>query len=883
VSRLSRFVNLWRARELDRDLDDELAFHLEMRIEKNLRDGLDRPEAEAEARRHLGGTLRAKEGMREARVMVWLESVAADVRHGVRLLLRRPGLSALALLTLSLGIGANAAMFTLLNALLLQPLPFAEPHRLMAVVDRFTRLGVSGSPTIPEIIDLRERSHAFANVAFFDTRDFRMTGGDEPTRVFTARVSASLFPTLNVQPALGRLFRDNENLAGHWDVVVLSDGLWRRNFGSDPAVVGRALTVNGTPHTVIGVLPPGFFVDYPALSGPEPIEMYVPFQLYDAYTSRNDQFVNVRRVTTIARLRDGVTREQASAELQTVAQGIEAEHPELYRRAGEAVGFRLDVESLHEAVTKASRSTLTYLVAAVALVLLIACINTGQFLLAQALDRAPEVAVRASLGAGRGRLFRQFLIECSVLACAGGATGLIQAMWLVQLLVALIPGRTPLLASVGVDRTVLAFTAGLSLLSALAVGVLPAIYFARTNPAARLTTRSAVAGGSRSRHILVAVEVAMAVVLLAAAGLLIQGVYRLQHADRGFSPDDVTVMQIRGAIPQTTKPIPSIVFQHYVDHIAAMPGVEAAAVATPLPLRNPPAANFSIEGRSSDLASIERQPASYQIVSPNYFKALRIPLREGRVISGDDIPGRPRVAVINDTMARRYWPGESSLGRAIRVGAVTLTIVGVVGDVQATPLDTRPSAQIYISNLQQFEPNMNVLVRSSPGSAVTAESIKKAIWSVSPDQPVFNIQLLSQLISTSLAEQRYIAMLLVGFAGLALFMSATGVYTVVSYLVARRTREIAVRMAIGARAGDIVRLVSAQTLGWTFGGLVVGVALTIASRGVTRTALRGASELDGWTMTALVVFYLAVAGCAICAPVARALRCLDPAAALRAE
>jgi putative ABC transport system permease protein len=342
-------------------------------------------------------------------------------------------------------------------------------------------------------------------------------------------------------------------------------------------------------------------------------------------------------------------------------------------------------------------------------------------------------------------------------------------------------------------------------------------------------------------------------------------------------------MQVRGAIPQTTKPIPSIVFQHYVDHLGAMPGIEAAAVATPLPMHNPPGANFSIEGRPADLASVERQPATFQIVSPDYFKALRIPLREGRLISNDDLPDRPRVAVVSDTMARRYWPGESPLGRVIRVGAATMKIVGVVGDVQATPLDTKPVSQIYVANLQQFEPNMNILVRTSPGSGVTAEAIKKAIWSVSPEQPVFNIQPLSELISTSLAEQRYIALLLVGFAGLALFMSATGVYTVVSYLVARRTREIAVRMAIGARAGDIVRLVSGQTLGWTVAGLVAGVAVTIASSGVTRTALRGVSELDASMMAALVVFYLAVAGCAVCAPVARALRFLDPATALRAE
>jgi predicted permease len=884
VSKLSRFVNLWRHRAVDRDLDDELTFHFEMRVEKNLRAGLDRAQAEAEARRHLGGRLRAKEGMREARIMVWLESLAADLVHGARLLRRRPALSALAIVTLSLGIGANAAIFTLLNALLLQPLPFHDPDRLMAVVDRFTRVGASGAPTIPEIIDLRERSHAFASVAFFDTRDFRMTGGDEPSRVFTARVSASLFQTLQVRPALGRLFEDTDNLAGHWNVVVLSDGLWRRNFGADPAVVGRKLAVNGSPHTVVGVLPPGFFVDYPALSGPEAIEMYVPFQMYEAYTSRNDQFVNVRRVTTIARLRDGVTREQASAELQTVGEGIEAEHPELYRRDGERLGFRLDVEGLHEAVTKRSRGPLTFLFGAVALVLLIACVNTGQFLLAQSLDRESEVAVRVSLGAGRGRLFRQFLVECSVLVCAGGALGLVQALWLVQILVATIPARTPLLAVVGIDGTVLAFTVGISFLSSLAVGVLPALYFSRASPAGRLATRSAAPAGNRSRHLLVAVEVALAVVLLAAAGLLLQGVHRLQNADRGFSSDGVTVMQIRSTAAQSTKPIPSIVFQHYVDHIAAIPGVEAAAVATPLPLRNPPVANYVVEGRASDLASIEREPASYQIVSADYFRALRIPLRQGRLISSDDLIGLPRVAVINDTMAKRHWPDESPLGRQIRFGgATTVTVVGVVGDVQAIPLETKPGPQIYVSNLQQFEPNMNVVVRAAAGSTVTAEAVKKAIWSVSADQPVFNIQPLSQLVSTSLAEQRYIAMLLVTFAVLALFMSATGVYTVVAYLVARRTHEIAVRLAVGARPRDIVRLISGQTLGWALAGLAGGVVATVASSGVMRAALRGVSELDAPTMAALVAFYLVVAGCAVCVPVARALRFLDPAAALRAE
>jgi len=883
VSRLNRFLNLWRQREIDREIDDELAFHLEMRAEKNLRGGMGRAEAQAEARRHLGGALRAKEAMREARMMVWLEAVAADVRHGGRVLRRRAGLATLAIVTMSLGIGANAAIFTLLNAILLRPLPFADPDRLVAIVDRFSRLGETHSPTIPEILDMREQQRVFSNVGFFDTRDFQMTGGDEPTRVFTARVSASLFPTLGVQPALGRLFTDTDNLAGHWDVALLSDGLWRRNFGADPTVLGRTLMVNGKLHTVIGVLPRAFTVEYPGLAVSEPIEMYVPFQMYEAYMSRKDPFVNVRRVTTIGRLQAGIGREQASADLLGISQGIASAHRDLYWRVGESLGFSLDVEPLHEVVAKSSRPTLLLLFGAVALVLLIACVNTGQFLLAQSLDREQEVAVRASLGAGRARLFGQFLAECSVLAFAGGALGLLQALWLVPALIALLPGHSPQLAAASVDRTVLGFTAAISMLSALAVGVLPATYFSRANPGARLGVRGRTSVGNRSRHLLVAVEVALAIVLLAAAGLLIQGLRHLQEFDRGLSAENVTVMQVRMPVSaQSVKPIGSAIFQHYVDHISAMAGVEAAAAATPLPLRNPPQANFAIEGRPNALPDLERQSTSFQIVSPDYFKVFRIPLLEGRGIAIDDIVGRPRVAVINQTMARRYWPGESPIGRQIRVGNV-LTIVGVVGDVQTMVFDTQKVPQIYVSNLQQSEPNMNIVVRASSGSAITSEALKKAIWSVAPDQPVFNMQPMSQLISRSFSESRYLALLLGVFAALALLMSATGVYTAVSYLVSRRTREIAVRLAVGARARDIVRLVSGQTLGWTVVGLAVGMAIAVASNGVTRAALRGVGNLDLPTMAALSAFYLAVAIGAMCVPVARALKFLDPAAALRTE
>ncbi len=886
MSAWSRFTNLWREKSLQRDFDEELRFHLDMQTARNVERGADPADAAAAARRELGSTLRAREGMHDARVMVWLESLAADVRHGARLLRRRGGAAALAILTLALGIGANTAIFSLLNAVLLRPMPFHDPDRLVVVLDRFSRLGpMPAPPTIPEIIDLRDRTQALSGIAFFDTRDFRITGGEEPSRVFTARVSATLFPTLGVAPALGRLFVDEDNLQGHWSVVVLSDGLWRRNFGADPAIVGRTIDVNGSAHTIVGVLPRGFSIEYPGLATDEKIEMYVPFQMYEEYTSRRAAFVNVRRVTTIARLRGGATREQASAELTGIARGIAAENPELYRRGKEDVGYSLDAVVLHDWITLLARGALTFLQVAVLLVLLIACVNTGQFMLAQSIDRESEVAVRASLGASRGRLFRQFLAESTVLAFAGGAVGLLLAFWLVRALLAVTPGYRPELDRMDIDGTVLLFTVGISFLSAVVVGVLPALYFSRADLSPRLAARGGAAAGHRARHVLVAAEVAIAVVLLAGAILIIDGARRTQNADHGFSPDDVTVMQIRGNGSQATRPIASVEYQRYLDRLAAVPGVEAAAAATPLPFRNAPGTEFHVEGRPEG-DETGRLIASYQIVSPDYFTVFRVPLREGRVFSIDDVLGRPRVAIVGETLARRMWPDQSALGRQIRIGPNVLAVVGVVGDVQTTALERQRQMQIYVSNLQQFEPNMNLAIRTAPGVTVTDEAIKRAVWAVAPEQPVFNIRPMTEFIRGPMADQRYVATLLGAFAALALFMSATGVYTVVRYLVARRTREIAVRVAIGATDRDILRLVSAQTLGWTIVGLVVGIGVSVALRGVVAKVLNGISPIASSiapALSALTVFYLAVALVAMAVPVLRTLRFLDPAAALRVD
>jgi predicted permease len=817
-------------------------------------------------------------------VVRWLESLLADVRHGARVLRRRPILASTAIGILSLGIGANAAIFSLLNALLLKPLPYGNPGRLVAIVDRAPRVTANEAPpTIPEILDAQERSRTVAAIGFFDTRDFSLTGLDEPTRVVAARVSASLFDVLGATPAWGRVFADAENRPGNWNVIVLSDGLWRRLFGADPSVVGRVLNLNGNPYTVVGVLPRHFSLNYPGLTDGEPIDLYVPFTLYAAYTSRTAEFVNVRRVTTIARLNDRSTLEAADADLGRIGRELAQEHPDLYRAAGEDLGFHMGVVGLRDLVSRPVRQPLTLLLGAVAVVLLIACVNAGQFMLAQSLDREVEVLIRAALGAGRARVFRQFVLESLLLAVAGGALGLLQALWLVQLLVALIPGHRPELASVSIDPTVVIFTVAVSLLSALVAGVVPAMYFSQIRWTRNLGARNFAGVHHRGRHVLVAIEVAFAVVLLTSAGLLIQGLRRLQHVDRGFSFDNVVVMQVRGTGTPPTQPIASVVYQHYLDHIAAMPGVEAAATAAPLPFRNPPTTAFVVEADPSDITQSLRRLASYQIVSPNYFDVFRIPLRDGRVFSVDDRVGRSRVAIVSETLAREQWPRGSALGQRVRVGANTLTIVGVVADVQTGPLESRHGRQIYVSNLQQFEPNMNIAVRLAARSAITERAIKMAIWKVAPNQPVFNIQPMAALVRGSLAEQRFIVTLLGAFAALALLMSAAGVYTVIAHVTARRTHEIAVRLAVGARVRDIVRVVSVQTFRWTIAGLAVGLALTLSLGRLTWQSLRVGAHVDPLLLAALSAMYLVVAGLAMFVPVARILWSLDPAAALRTD
>jgi predicted permease len=887
VSRFSRFTNLWRHRALDAECDDELAFHIEMRIEKNLQRGMSRDEAEREARRHLGSTLRAREGMREARVMMWIETLFRDLAYGARMFRRQPGTTFLAVLTLSLGIGANAVIYSLLHAALLRPLPFPAADRLVAVVDNFRTEGRSGTqPTVPELLDVRAASRTLDPISFYDTRDAQINGGNEPARAVSARIEADFFRTLGAQPALGRLFNPDDQQDGRNRVVILSDAFWRSNFGSDPTVIDRGIIVNGAPHTIVGVLPAGLNFDY---FTPEPIELYVPFPMIPLYTLRTGEYANVRRVIAIARLKASATLEQANAELETLSQRVRADHPQLYRRGsdGQDLGFSMGVAPLREQVVGNGRPIVLTLFGAVGLVLLIACVNTAQFLLARAVERQPEVVMRSALGAGTGRLLRQFLTESLLLSLFAAVAGLAQAAMLLNVLRAVMASPSPLAAHLGINAPVVYFTIAVAGLVTLASGLFPAIHLIRRR---FVVDGSPLTGNTRARtrHIMIATQVAVSVILLISAAVLVEGLRRLQNAPLGYNADHVTVMRMRiaGGAPGAT----GVTYQRYLEQVSAIPGIAHAAFADgPLPGFN--GTEFSIVGRPEDAATLAMQRAAWRIVSPDYFGVLEIPILSGRPFSDDDNAKGVQAAIINEDMARRFWPDQNPIGQQIKSGdgprARVLTIVGVAGNVRpALRLDTVP--QIYVSYLQQSEPNIALLVRAQPGLDVPIDQIKRAIWSVVPAQPLYDIQLLTSVINRSMAEPRLMTFLLGSFATLALLMSSLGVYTVVSYLTARRTKEVALRRAIGASTGDVFRLLGLPTMRWTMFGMAIGMAGAIAATslinriGTTFDMPSEATRLEPSALILTAMAYLLVVGVAVVIPAARALR-VQPGIILRAE
>jgi putative ABC transport system permease protein len=795
-----------------------------------------------------------------------------DFRFGARILVRTPGTSLAAVVALALGIGANTTIFGVVYGVLLRPLPYPDADRIVLVwQDMRQRGGPSDEWATPgNYVDWRAETRVFESLAVATGGGAILTGGGEAEQVPAGFVSSAYFDVFGARPALGRAFRADEELPTAPRATILSDALWKRRFGGDPAILGRSIVVNGVSSQIVGVMPPGF---EPAIVGPR-AQLWQPVRINPAAPSRGAVVLRA-----FARLRDGVGLEQASAHMSAVATRLERLHPE-----NRDAGVRL--EPLFERVVGAARPAILVLAVAVGLVLLIACANVANLLLARASGRAREMAVRAALGAGRRRLVRQLLAESLLVAGAGAAAGLLIAVWGVEALVAASPAGTPRLELVGIDGVVLGFTAALAVLTGLAFGFAPALHASRADlgGALREGGRGTAGGGRALRRALVVAETAIALVLLVGAGLLLRSFVELQAVDRGFDSSNLLVGSV--APPRARYAEPAQVaglYDRLVERLRAVPGAESSALVSVLPLSGDDTdMSFDIEGRPTPTRPSEQPVAWYRVVSSDYLRTMRIRVVRGRGLGDQDQAAAPGAVLINESLARKYWPNEEPIGRRISVGDRSFTIVGLVADVRHRGPRTRADTEMYVHYRQLPERGTTIVVRAASRPELLAPAVRDAVRSVDADLPVTGVAKMSELEADAVAEPRFV-MLLVGLlAGVALTLALVGVYGVLSYAVAQRTNEIGVRMALGATRHDVLALVVGDGLRMVALGGAIGVAGAIAAGRALQTLLFGVSAADPATIAAAALLVAATALGACWAPARRATR-IDPMEALRYE
>ena len=798
-------------------------------------------------------------------------ALAQDVRYGARLLLRQRAVTSIAVLTLAIGIGANTALFSAVDAVLLRPLPYPDPDQLVMVWEKRPAEGVMDNVVAPaDYLDWTHLNTVFSAIAAQTTSTADLTGVGEPVRLFAGMVSPAFFDVLGIKPALGRTFRSDEAVPGQHHVVILGDGIWRTRFGADPAVIGRRLRLNGVSWDVVGVLPPTF--EFPDKT----IDIWSPLPIEGGQAQpRANHFLSV-----YARLKPGRTVAQARAEMDGIGQRLEKEFPDTNR------GHGAFVTPMHDQFVQPVRTGLLLLLGAVAFVLLIACVNIANLLLARAASRTREMAVRAAVGASRARLLGQALTESVMLALLGGTAGVLVARWSIGLLPLLVPTDAPVL---GIDRLrldvrVLAFALGVSVATGLLFGLLPAWQMSRAdvNRGLKEGGRSAAGARRRLRSALVVVEIALASLLLVGAGLTLRSFRSLLASDSGISPDHVLSATV--ALPGSRYREPAqqaTTFQNIERRLAAIPGVRAVGATSHLPLSGADSRRgIAIEGRQPTPDVPTR--AHPRGVLPGYFRTMGITVIAGRSFADADAARAPEVVIVNQTMARRYWPGTSPIGRRVRlVGEENWRqVVGIVQDVRHWGLDRPVNPELYFPALQYPFGTMSFVVQSSEDPAALVSAIRENVRAVDPNLPVSSVRTMNDVAASSLNARRIVLILIAVFAALALVLAAAGIYGVMSHLVALRAAEIGVRMSLGADATRIMTLVVREGIVQALAGLALGMTAGVILMRALSSWLYSVSPFDPMTLVSVAVMLLLTALLACTAPARRAMR-VDPVVALR--